>query len=72
MPEEMKQAKDVQKNKMGQGSPKQHEYKPNHSTGLLELSRRKVYSRPKGGLEVAASPYRLFSSDTAYFGVFDQ
>ena len=50
MPEEMKQAKDVQKNKMGQGSPKQHEYKPNHSTGLLELSRRKVYSRPKGGL----------------------
>ena len=35
---------------MGRGSPKQCEYKPNNSTGLLELSRRKVYSRPKRGL----------------------
>ena len=50
MPEEMKQAKDVQKNKMGQGSPKQCEYKRNNSTRLLELSRGKVYSKPKRGL----------------------
>ena len=59
MPEEMKWAKDAQKNKMGQGSSKvmkwakeaqkQCEYKPNNSIGLLELSRRKVYSRPKRG-----------------------
>ena len=50
MPEEMKRAEDAQKNKMGQGSPKQREYKLNDNTGLLELSRRKVYNRPKGGL----------------------
>ena len=60
MPEEMKRAEDAQRNKMGQGSfqrdemdqgsPKQCEYKPNDSTGLLELSRRKIYSRPKRGL----------------------
>ena len=59
MPEEMKRAEDAQRNKMGQGSfqrdemdqgsPKQCEYKPNDSTGLLELSRRKIYSRPKRG-----------------------
>ena len=55
MPKEMKRAEDAQKNKMGQamemgqGSPKQHEYKPNDITGLLELSRRKEYSRPKRG-----------------------
>ena len=34
---------------MGQGSPKQHEYKPNDSIGLLELSKRKAYIRPKKG-----------------------
>ena len=60
MPEEMKWAEDAQRNKMGrgsfqrdemdQGSPKQCEYKPNDSTGLLELSRRKIYTRPKRGL----------------------
>ena len=60
MPEEMKRVEDAQKNKMDQGSPKgmkwakeaqkQHEYKPNDSTGLLELSRGKVDSRPKRGL----------------------
>ena len=50
MLEEMKRPEGAQGNKMGQGSPKQREYKPNNSTGLLELSRRKVYSRPKGGL----------------------
>ena len=58
MPEEMKWAEDTQRNKMGQKSPKgmkwakeaQHEYKPNDSTGLQELSRRKVYSRPERGL----------------------
>ena len=48
-----------QKNKMGQGSPKndemvhrspkQHENKPNDNDGLLELSRRKAYRRPKRG-----------------------
>ena len=60
MLEEMKWAEDAQRNKMGQGSfqrdemdqgsPKQCEYKPNDSTGLLELSRRKIYTRPKRGL----------------------
>ena len=34
---------------MGQESPKQREYKPNDSIGLWELSRRKVYSKPKKG-----------------------
>ena len=64
-PKVIKWAEDVQKNKMGQrssngteepksdemgqGSPKQHEYKPNDSTGLLKLGRRKVYNRPKRG-----------------------
>ena len=38
-----------QRNKMGQKSPKQCEYMLNDSTGLLELSRRKEYSRPKRG-----------------------
>ena len=50
MLEEMKRAKDAQGNKMGQGSPKQCEYKHNNSTRLLELSRGKVYSKPKRGL----------------------
>ena len=58
MPKEMKQLEDAQKkngpkelesDEMGQGSPKQHEYKPNDSTRLLELSRRKAYNRPKRG-----------------------
>ena len=49
MLEEMKRTEVAQKNKMGQGSPKQCEYKSNDSIGLLELSRRKVYSRPKRG-----------------------
>ena len=49
MPKEMKRAEDSQKNKMGQGSPKQHEYKLNDSTGLLELSKRKAYNRLKRG-----------------------
>ena len=39
-----------QRDEMDQGSPKQCEYKPNDSTGLLELSRRKRDSRPKRGL----------------------
>ena len=34
---------------MGQGSPKQREYKPNDSIGPLELSKKKVYSKPKRG-----------------------
>ena len=34
---------------MGQGSPKQHEYKLNDSVGLLELSKGKAYSKPKRG-----------------------
>ena len=49
MLEEMKRPEGAQGNKMGQGSPKQREYKPNNSTGLLELSRRKLYNRPKRG-----------------------
>ena len=49
MPKEMKQVEDAQKNEMGQGSSKQHKYKPNDSTGLLELSRRKTYSGSKRG-----------------------
>ena len=32
-----------------QGSPKQHEYKLNDSTGLLELSKRKAYNKLKRG-----------------------
>ena len=32
---------------MGQGSPKQYEYQPNGNTGPWELSKGKVYSRPK-------------------------
>ena len=38
-----------QRDEMDQGSPKQCEYKPNDSIGPLELSRRKIYSRPKRG-----------------------
>ena len=38
-----------QRDEMDQGSPKQCEYKPNDSIGLLELSRRKIYNRPKRG-----------------------
>jgi len=34
---------------MGQGSPKLHEYKLNDNAELLELSKRKAYSRPKKG-----------------------
>ena len=37
---------------MGQGSSKQHKYKPNDSTGLLELSRRKTYNRSKRGPKI--------------------
>ena len=32
---------------MGQGSPKQYEYQPNGNTRPQELSKGKVYSRPK-------------------------
>ena len=42
-------AEDAQRNKMGQGSPKQRGNKPNGSTGLQELSKWKVYNRPKRG-----------------------
>ena len=35
---------------MGHGSPRQHEYKPNNSTGLLELSKGKAYNRLKKDL----------------------
>ena len=47
MPKRIKWAKELKSDEMGQGSPKKHEYKPNDSTGLLELSKRKAYSRPK-------------------------
>ena len=43
------ETKEPKSDEMGQGSPKQHEYKPNDSTGLLEFGRRKAYSRPKRG-----------------------
>ena len=49
MPKRIKWAKGLEGEEIGQGSPKQHEYKPTNSTGLLELSKRKAYSRPKGG-----------------------
>ena len=48
-PKEQNGPRELEGDKMGQGSPKQYEYKPNDSTGLLELSRRKAYSRPKRG-----------------------
>ena len=31
--------KEPKSDEMGQGSPKQHEYKPNDSTGLLEFAK---------------------------------
>ena len=49
MPKRIKWARELKSDEMGQGSPKKHEYKPNDSTGLLELSKRKAYSRPKRG-----------------------
>ena len=58
-PKEMKQTEDAQKNKMGQGSPKAMKRvkeaqnsmstSPMNNAGLLELSKRKAYSRPKRG-----------------------
>ena len=59
MPKEMKLAKDAQKNEMGQGSPKEMKWAkeaqnsmsvPNDCAGLLELSKKKAYSKPKRGL----------------------
>ena len=43
------QIKEPKSNEMGQGSPKQHEYKPNDSTKLQEFGKRKAYSKPKRG-----------------------
>ena len=40
MPEGMKRAKDAQRNKTGQGSPKYYKNKPSSSTELHELSKR--------------------------------
>ena len=48
-PKEQNGPRELEGDKMGQGSPKQHEYKPKDSTRLLELSRRKAYSKPKRG-----------------------
>ena len=48
-PKEQNGTKESKSDEMDQGSPKQHEYKPNDSTGLLELGRKKAYNRPKRG-----------------------
>ena len=48
-PKEQNGTKESKSDEMDQGSPKQHKYKPNDSTGLLELGRRKAYNRPKSG-----------------------
>ena len=59
MLKEMKRTEDAQKNKMGQESPKAMKWtkeaqnsmstSPMNNVGLLELSRKKAYSRPKRG-----------------------
>ena len=49
MTKERKWVEDAQKDEMGQGSPKQHEYQSNDNTRPLKLSKGKAYSTPKRG-----------------------
>ena len=47
MPKEMKRVENAQKNEMGQRSTKQHDYQPYDNARVLELNKRKAYSKPK-------------------------